>query len=297
MDTRRLYISSSDTVTKINPNNSKITIDYRTANIERKSNEILALSLIKCSFASSVASVPNTTVTSTIHEDNCSILSFTIGAVTHNIYFNQNDTSLNTGANNTFAKLSLNTRSDQLLEILNTASTGLFELNSANQLAVKTATTVIFLKTSTPSLLTAVGVHTDKDTTMNLTTSAPYSFNVASICPVVYIKIDELIETFLSNNRGSYVNILGSVPVVIDSTINGTQDLSVTNPDNSTTFYETPSQINYTNHSVSGSHKPIGGKSITRLELEIVNTELQPLALNGTDYSLVVEVKTVKVQS
>jgi len=297
MDTRRLYINSSDTVTKINPNDSKIKIDYRTANIERKSNEILALSLIKCSFASSVASVPNTSVNSTIHEDNCSILSFEIGATTHNIYFNQNDTLLNVGVNNTFAKLSLNTRSDQLLEIINTASTDLFELNSANQLSVKTATTVKFLKTSTPSLLTAMGVNTDKDTTMNLTTPAPYSFNVASICPVVYIKIDELIETFLSNDKGSYVNILGSVPVVIDSTINGTQDLSVTNPDNSTTFYETPSMINYTNHSVSGSHKPISGKSITRLELEIVNTELQPLALNGTDYNLVVEVKTVKVLS
>ena len=297
MDTRRLYINSSDSVIKINPNDSKIKIDYRTANIERKSNEILALSLIKCSFASSVASVPNTSVNSTIHEDNCSILSFEIGATTHNIYFNQNDTLLNVGANNTFANLSLNTRSDQLLEIINTASTDLFELNSANQLSVKTATTVKFLKTSTPSLLTALGVNTDKDTTMNLTTPAPYSFNVASICPVVYIKIDELIETFLSNDKGSYVNILGSVPVVIDSTINGTQDLSVTNPDNSTTFYETPSMINYTNHSVSGSHKPISGKSITRLELEIVNTELQPLALNGTDYNLVVEVKTVKVLS
>jgi hypothetical protein len=190
MDTRRLYINSSDSVIKINPNDSKIKIDYRTANIERKSNEILALSLIKCSFASSVASVPNTSVNSTIHEDNCSILSFEIGATTHNIYFNQNDTLLNVGASNTFAKLSLNTRSDQLLEIINTASTDLFELNSANQLSVKTATTVKFLKTSTPSLLTAMGVNTDKDTTMNLTTPAPYSFNVASICPVVYIKID-----------------------------------------------------------------------------------------------------------
>ena len=56
----------------------------------------------------------------------------------------------------------------------------------------------------------------------------------------------------------------------------------------------TPStQLNYTNHSLAGSHKSIDAKIISDLVLNLVNDELRPIGTLGKEWNLTLDVKII----
>jgi hypothetical protein len=100
------------------------------------------------------------------------------------------------------------------------------------------------------------------------------------------------LESFTSAKKGQSVNILGSVPVSLDVTATGNNTLiSVIN---GVQQVNTPStQLNYTNHSLAGSHKSIDAKIISDLVLNLVNDELRPIGTLGKEWNLTLDVKII----
>jgi hypothetical protein len=98
--------------------------------------------------------------------------------------------------------------------------------------------------------------------------------------------------SFTSAKKGQSVNILGSIPVSLDVTATGNN--TIITVINGVQQVNTPStQLNYTNHSLEGSHKSIDAKIISDLVLNLVNDELRPIGTLGKEWNLTLDVKII----
>ena len=314
MDTRRIYISSSDAVETF-PNTSKIRINLENAHIRCDNNELLALSLVKASLPSTINATPNTTVNSTTQGDDCYFLNYTYNGVNYLLYINQFNEAINTSHSgytvNYFRWCAETTIQDLLTKINETIGNSppaspIITLGATTyfgRLWNSTSINFIIQKESSPSILKALGCVTDADTilvynnigTVPIISVPKYQVNMGNLLPVVYLKTDQNIESFCSVNNGSYQNILGSVPINMESNFMGKQVISITSSGSDDFIGIMDNQINYTNHSLSGSHKPITAKKITNIFLEFVNNEMLPIEMNNQEWECVVEVKKVKI--
>jgi len=294
MNNRRVYISSLDTK-EYDPNFSEIAIDIGSAKIERKSNQLLAVSLVKASFPGTMDALPATTVTSTNIKDPISVLSFqhstdgtTFGA-TQRIYYNQNNTALNPGAN--FGTWSLNTSINTIIEQINfiNGDTSL-SLNSFGYLTVPAGKALkMMVSDSSPRILKALGIVSETDYTIDGTNSGQKSADAAIACPVIYITCDDLdVNTFSSSSGGMLINIVGSIPVDLsENTIGESELLDVTST--TETIYPMSSQLNYTNFALHGAGKQITAKIIDRIHLKLVNDELKSIGTGGKEWNCVLQ--------
>lgn len=294
MNNRRVYISSLDTK-EYDENFSEIAIDIGSAKIERKSNQLLAVSLVKASFPGTMDALPPTTVTSTNINDPISVLAFqhstdgtTFGA-TQRIYYNQNNTVLNPGAN--FGTWSLNTSINTIIEQINfiNGDTSL-SLNSFGYLTVPAGKALkMMVSDSSPRILKALGIVSETDYTIDGTNSGQKSADAAIACPVIYITCDDLdVNTFSSSSGGMLINIIGSIPVdLTENTIGESELLDVTST--TETVYPMSSQLNYTNFALHGAGKQITAKIIDRIHLKLVNDELKPIGTGSKEWNCVLQ--------
>ena len=294
MNNRRVYISSLDTK-EYDENFSEITIDIGSAKVERKSNQLLAVSLVKASFPGTMSALPSTIMTSTNIEDPISVLAFqhsadgTTFSTTQRIYYNQNNTALNPGAN--FGTWSLNTSINTIIEQINfiNGDTSL-SLNSFGYLTVPTGKALkIMVSDTSPRILKALGIVSETDYTIDGTNSGQKSADAAIACPVIYITCDDLdVNTYSSYKNGMLINIIGSIPVDLTSnTIGESELLDVTST--TETVYPMSSQLNYTNHALHGAGKTVTAKIIDRITLKLVNDELKPIGTDGKEWNCVLQ--------
>lgn len=290
MNNRRVYISSLDTK-EYDENFSEIAIDIGSAKIERKSNQILAVSLVKASFPGTMDALPATTVTSTNIEDPISVLAFqhsadgtTFGA-TQRIYYNQNNTTLNPGAN--YGSWSLNSNINTIIEQINfiNGDTSLSMNSFGNLTMVAGKALKMMVSDTSPRILKALGIVSDTDYTIDSTNSGQKSADAAIACPVIYITCDDLdVNTFSSSSGGILINIIGSIQVDLsENTIGESELLDVTST--TETVYPMSSQLNYTNFALHGAGKSITCKIVDRIHLKLVNDELKPIGTGGKEWN------------
>lgn len=302
-NSRRVYISSVDNITP-DPKFSTIELNLANARLERKSHQRLSVALVKASFPAEMGALPVTSVVSTDIKRDISVLAFaTTTGAKQRIYYNQTNTTMNSGANIHNGYWTLNTTIDQILAQINLIAGGgsNIKLDSLNRLIMgSTGGIRFFWDDSSPKIMTALGLKrtlpagSAEEVTITAGANVPARdpVNVASILPVIYITTNLNLESFTSAKKGQSVNILGSVPVSLDITATGNTTLiSVIN---GVQQVNTPStQLNYTNHSLAGSHKSIDAKIISDLVLNLVNDELRPIGTLGKEWNLTLDVKII----
>jgi hypothetical protein len=303
-NSRRVYISSVDNITP-DPKFSTIELNLANARLERKSHQRLSVALVKASFPAEMGALPVTSVVSTDIKRDISVLAFaTTTGAKQRIYYNQTNTTMNSGANIHNGYWTLNTTIDQILAQINSIAGGgsLLQLDSLNRLIIGTggAGVRFYWDDSSVKIMTTLGLKRTLPAgsaeevliTAGANVPARDPVNVASILPVIYITTNLNLESFTSAKKGQSVNILGSVPVSLDITATGNSTLiSVIN---GVQQVNTPStQLNYTNHSLAGSHKSIDAKIISDLVLNLVNDELRPIGTLGKEWNLTLDVKII----
>ena len=88
-------------------------------------------------------------------------------------------------------------------------------------------------------------------------------------------------------------NILGSIPLSVDSQVNGYKLLAKDLGSIDAETIAIPAGINYINVSNSGSHKPIGQSTISSLTLLLQDSDGRPVGTGMNSWSCTLEVKTV----
>ena len=308
-NSRRVYISSVDNKT-FDPQFSTIDINLSGARLERKSNQNLSIALVKASFPSQMGALPITSVKSSDISKNISVLafSFSTDGVTfgtkQRIYYNQTSSTLNSGANIHNGFWTLNTSINEILTQINTINgvTSDLKVDSLNRLIMSSPTIAIgfYWDDSSVKIMKAFGF------TRNLPAGSGESpiitgvenfpdrspVNVASVLPVIYITTNNNMHTFSSANKGQSVNILASVPVSLNTNTSGNNTI-ITVIGGLQDIYSQSSQLNYTNHSLEGSHKSIDEKIISNMTLGLVNDELRPIGTLGKEWNLTLDVKII----
>jgi hypothetical protein len=302
-NSRRVYISSVDNITP-DPKFSTIELNLANARLERKSHQRLSVALVKASLPAETAALPITSVVSTDIKRDISVLAFaTTTGTKQRIYYNQTNTTMNSGANISNGYWTLNTTINQILAQINSIAGGgsLLQVDSLNRLIMGSVGGVrFFWDDSSPKIMTALGLKRTLPAgsaeevliTPGANVPARDPVNVASVLPVIYITTNLNMESFTSAKKGQSVNILGSVPVSLDVTATGNNTrIAVIN---GVQQVNTPStQLNYTNHSLVGSHKSIDAKIISDLVLNLVNDELRPIGTLGKEWNLTLDVKII----
>ena len=300
---RRVYISSINNITP-DAKFSTIELNLANARLERKSHQRLSVALVKASFPAEMSALPITSVASTDIKRDISVLAFaTTTGLKQRIYYNQTNTTLNSGANIHNGYWVLNTTIDQILAQINSINGGgNLKLDSLNRLVMGTggAGCRFFWDDSSVKIMKALGLErtlppgSAEEVLITAAANTPTRnpVNVASVLPVIYITTNMNMESFTSAKKGQSVNILGSVPVSLDITATGNN--SLVSVINGVQQVNTPStQLNYTNHSLSGSHKSIDNQIISDLVLNLVNDELRPIGTLGKEWNLTLDVKII----
>ena len=302
-NSRRVYISSVDNITP-DPKFSTIELNLANARLERKSHQRLSVALVKASFPAEMGALPVTSVVSTDIKRDISVLAFaTTTGLKQRIYYNQTNTSMNSGANISNGFWTLNTTINQILDQINLILGGgsNLKLDSLNRLIMgSTGGVRFFWDDSSVKIMNAFGLKrtlpagAGEEVTITAGANVPARdpVNIASILPVIYITTNLNMESFTSAKKGQSVNILGSVPVSLDVTATGNTTLITVI--SGVQQVNTPStQLNYTNYSLAGSHKSIDAKIISDLVLNLVNDELRPIGTLGKEWNLTLDVKII----
>ena len=306
---RRVYISSVDNKT-YDPKFSTIDINLSGGRLERKSNQNLSIALVRASFPSQMGALPVTSVESTDISKNISVLAFSFSTdgvnfgTKQRIYYNQTSSTLNSGANNYNGFWTLNTTINEILSQINTINGGTSDLkvDPLNRLIMGSPTIAIgfYWDDSSVKIMNAFGF------SRNLPAGSGESpiitqaenfpdrnpVNVASALPVIYITTNNNLHTYTSAKKGQSVNILASIPVSLVSNTAGNNTL-ITVVGGTQTTHTQSSQVNYTNHSLEGSHKTIDTKILDNMMLSLVNDELRPIGTLGKEWNLTLDVKTI----
>ncbi len=308
LPSRRVYISSVDN-TNPDPKFSKIDIDLSGARIGRDSGQRLSLALVRASFPAETSAVPITSVVSTDIDAAISVLAFAVDDGTtfglkQRIYYNQTSTTLNSGTNIHNGYWCLNTSLDQILAQINlVAGTGYdLEVDSFNRLTMGTAGLTIgfYWDDSSLKIMNALGLKRTLPTGSGETTLITNGVNIpdrnpvslASVLPAIYITTQNNMGSYSSAKGGTSINILGSVPVSLDTTAIG-NDTLVTTIDGVHQVYIPSTQLNYTNHNVHGSHKSIDDKDISHMVFSLLNDELKHIGTMGKEWNMTIDIKTI----
>ena len=308
LPSRRVYISSVDN-TNPDPKFSKIDIDLSGARIGRDSGQRLSLALVRASFPAETSAVPITSVVSTDIDAAISVLAFAVDDGTtfglkQRIYYNQTSTTLNSGTNIHNGYWCLNTSLDQILAQINlVAGTGYdLKVDSFNRLTMGTAGLTIgfYWDDSSLKIMNALGLKRTLPTGSGETTLITSGVNVpdrnpvslASVLPAIYITTQNNMGSYSSAKGGTSINILGSVPVSLDTTAIG-NDTLVTTIDGVHQVYIPSTQLNYTNHNVHGSHKSIDDKDISHMVFSLLNDELKHIGTMGKEWNMTIDIKTI----
>ena len=310
LQNRRVYISSIDNKTP-DPKFSTIEIDLSGGRISRKSGQQLTLALVRASFPATTSAVPITSVVSDDINQNISVLAFawdngTSFGLKQRIYYNQTNTTLNSGANIHNGYWCLNTSIDQILAQINSINgSGDLKLDSLNRLIMGTPEAVrFFWDDSSPKIMNAFGLKrtlpagSAEEVTITAGANVPdrSPVSVASVLPAIYITINNNMNSFASARGGSSVNILASIPVDVNTTALGNDTLvSVIGGAMSVSTQST--QLNYTNHSVGSSHKSIDDHNIGRMVFNLLNDELKPIGTMGQEFNMTLDFKTINASN
>jgi len=309
LPSRRVYISSVDNTTP-DPKFSKIDIDLSGARIGRDSGQRLSLALVRASFPAETGAVPITSVISTDINAAISVLAFsystdgvTFGAK-QRIYYNQTSTTLNSGTNNHNGYWCLNTSLGQILAQINLicGSGSDLQVDSFNRLTMGTAVLAIgfYFDDTSLKIMNAFGLKRNlppgsgESPIITSGANAPdrNPVSLASVLPAIYITTQNNMGSYSSAKGGTSINILGSVPVSLDTTAVG-NDTLVTTIDGVHQIYIPSTQLNYTNHNVHGSHKVIDDKDVSHMVFSLLNDELKHIGTLGKEWNMTIDIKTI----
>ena len=295
MDTRRLYISSKDS-TQPYPQNEGLTVSLKSAIIRCEADQNLAVSLVRAELPTTLEAITRTTEIGTSATLAISLLRFEINGSEHILYFNDYD-NINVGAGHARMIWNLQTTIQNIVNAINTLSGGDLTFNSdaAGNRLQTTADTFVFSSKSSKRAMRALGLYTTDFvfTTVSPGVPAPYEYNLSNALPVLYISTNLAVRSFTSRNGGNMQNILGSIPLSVDSQVNGYKLLAKDLGSIDAETIAIPAGINYINVSNSGSHKPIGQSTISSLTLLLQDSEGRPVGTGMNSWSCTLEVKTV----
>jgi hypothetical protein len=309
LPSRRVYISSVDN-TNPDPKFSKIDIDLSGARIGRDSGQRLSLALVRASFPAETGAMPITSVISTDINAAISVLAFSYSTdgvtfgTKQRIYYNQTSTTLNSGTNNHNGYWCLNTSLDQILAQINLiCGTGSdLKVDSFGRLTMGTAVLAIgfYFDDTSLKIMNAFGLKRNLPpgsgespiitSGVNVPDRNPVS--LASVLPAIYITTQNNMGSFSSAKGGTSINILGSVPVSLDTTAIG-NDTLVTTIDGVQQVSTPSTQLNYTNHNVHGSHKSIDDKDVSHMVFSLLNDELKHIGTMGKEWNMTIDIKTI----
>ena len=300
MDTRRLYLSSQDTDLPYIQNHG-LHVSVKEANINCLPDQNLAISLVRAEFPVTLEAVPRTTKIGNLPARNISLLTYSFNSTPYRLYFNDYDNINGAIPNHSTMLWTLQTKIQNIVEKINLdVGSPLLEYysdeSSANRLTSNASITFDYTQSS-KKILIALGLYTDKNTTINITTPAPYNYNIGSALPVLYIVSNLSTTSFTSRNGGNIQNILASIPLTIDSQITGYKLLASSVGGIPETGIVLPAGINYINHANAGAHKPISQRYIGDIELLLQNEEGIEIGTGQNNWSVTIEVKVVSAIS
>jgi len=297
MDTRRLYLNSKDTDTPYVLNNG-LHVSVKEANISCLPDQNLSVSLVRAEFPTTLEAVNRTTKIGNSPTKNISLLTYSFNATVYRLYFNDY-LDVNGGiANHTNMLWTLQTKINNIVDKINLdVGSPLLKYNdengtTTNRLTCDASITFDYTQSS-KKVLIALGLYTDANTVINITTPAPYEYNIGSALPVLYIASNLSVTSFTSKNGGNIQNILASVPLTIDSQITGYKLLASSVGGSDEHSIVLPAGVNYINHANAGAHKPISQRYIGDIELLLENEEGLEIGTGQNNWSCTIEVKTV----
>lgn len=309
LPSRRVYISSIDN-TNPDPKFSKIDIDLSGARIGRDSGQRLSLALVRASFPAETGAMPITSVVSTDIDAAISVIAFSYSTdgvtfgTKQRIYYNQTDSTLNAGANNHNGYWCLNTSLDQILAQINLINGGASDLkvDSLGRLTMGTATIAIgfYFDDTSLKIMNAFGLKRNlppgSGESPIITSGANFPdrnpVSLASVLPSIYITTQNNMGSYSSAKGGTSINILGSVPVGLDTTAIG-NDTLVSVIDGVQQVSTLSTQLNYTNHNIHGSHKSIDDKDVSHMVFSLLNDELKHIGTMGKEWNMAIDIKTI----
>jgi len=328
--TRRVYLSSRDNQSE-SPENSVMNIDLAAADLSTKPNQIMSVSLVRASLPDTITTPGLTTsrsrgvlnIATRKPEASLQILAFGLGQyvgawsetqqtiyyVTFNDY---NNVNLGAFPPNNITNYSW-TQNTTLLNIITHINSFLpspvFELVTGEDGEIRrigtiegdTSLFVNFLEDrSSNHILKAFGCKTTKSAFSPTLTSigyssatatplnTPFQYNLPSVNMNVFLRTNLGFDSFISYQNGQNANILASIPLIRSASVTGTQlqastEINVTEP----------SQINYVNFALSGSHKPITQDRVGNIEIELIDSRGTPMGVGVADWDVVLEFKFV----
>ena len=297
MNTRRLYLNSKDTDTPYILNNG-LHVSVKEANISCLPDQNLSVSLVRAEFPATLEAVNRTTKIGNTPSKSISLLTYSFNSTVYRLYFNDYENVNGTIANHTNMLWTLQTKINNIVDKINLdVGSPLLKYNDTNGTTTNRLTcdaSITFDYTqSSKKVLIALGLHTDVNTIINITTPAPYEFNLATALPVLYIASNLSVTSFTSKNGGNIQNILASIPLTIDSQITGYKLLASSVGGTDEHSIVLPSGVNYINHANAGAHKPISQRYIGDIELLLQNGDGVQIGTGQNTWSCTIEVKTV----
>jgi len=306
MDTRRLYISSKDTQEQF-PYNETIEVDLKSSLNTAKSNEVLAVSLIKASLPSTLEAVPRTLSKFDgilKPPPDCSVLTFSFDAgvsVSH-IYFNDYNKINGADPEDAYMFWTLTTRLGEILALMNKKGGA----STANGIKVQTVdglpqqrlicgatTCLIYGPQTSVRILRVLGLNEVGNTTITPVIPSPYPFSMASALPVVYITTSLGVGGFMTGKKGGNVNVLGSILTDLETQIGG-QGTTAYVSSGTVTGVTAISRINYVNVGSQGSHKIVDDNHFQQVLFNIVDSDNNKVGTGGQDWTMTIDVKTVR---
>jgi len=326
--TRRVYLSTRDNQS-VSPENSVMNIDLAAADLSSKPNQIMSVSLVRASLPDTITTPGLTTsrsrgvfnIATRKPEDTLQIIAFGVGQyigdwsetqqtiyyVTFNDYNNvnlgafppNNITNYNWTANTTLL--------DIITHINSFLPTPVFELvhgldgeiRRIGTIADDTSIYVNFLADRSsnhilkafgckigqtpPDMLTGIGYSSATSGYLN----TPFQYNLPSTNMNVFLLTNLGFDSFISHDDGQNANILASIPLIRSANVSGTHITS------SEISVSEPSQINYVNFALSGSHKPITQDRIGNIEIELTDSRGTPMGVGVADWDVVLEFKFI----
>ena len=288
LNTRRLYLSSVDSNIKF-VNDGHVNFDLTRASIACRNDQMIALSLVR-------AELPATTCLGTYQEtrvngavtgegprfNNLILVFDLLGPVgtagPHVITFNPRVPIFG----NTHP-WTLQTTINDIVGMINSTIEGNYI--RLQMIAPATGITIRHLQTS-PEILRALGMNTDKDTTFTQAITTPFNFDLSQLLPVVRVKTNFNFNSESSDATGDS-NILDSLPTNTTQGNQYYQTLTIADA-NGTVNIKNKSMMLHENAYMSKQIIPT--KTINNLEIELVSQDNKLVSVGQQPFSMVIQV-------
>jgi len=315
-NTRRVYLSSNDS-TLTYDQNSAMKIDLRGANIGCKPNEYLSVSLVRASLPTTLTPTglttalylnPATPATGERPPPQVQVLSWmapAVGGTEYHLFFNDNHDMNSSVPNSARAFWTATTDMGDILYAMN-------QLMGDEVLGIQVGTqgelrriqvtdpiysVKLLVAKTTPKILQAIGGYPNIDTTIQ-NRPAPYQYNTSAVGTDVFVRTNLGFESFISFQGGQSDNLLAGIPIVVSNSAVGLklQSSTISTASGVVSNSETlDTMINYTNHALSGSHKPISQNKVGEVFLELIDNRGIPMGTGVSTWDVVLEFKRVRV--